>query len=103
MKQQAVGILGVGTYLPPTIRMNDYWSDETVRSWRDKAGRRADKLIAALKAENTDGARRTLDALAALATDPFQGSVQRRVIADDMTASEMEVLAAREAIERAGI
>ncbi|MBX3228582.1 MAG: hypothetical protein KIT84_08010 [Labilithrix sp.] len=62
-----------------------------------------DKLHAALVAENTEGSRRTLEALAALANDPFQGAVERRVVADDMTASDMETLAAREAIARAGI
>lgn len=103
MSQQSVGILGVSAYLPPHVRKNDYWSESTIQTWRDKASRRAEKLIAALEAENTDGARRTLTALATLATDPFQGAIERRVIPDDMTASEMEVIAAREAIERAGI
>jgi 3-oxoacyl-[acyl-carrier-protein] synthase-3 len=98
-----IGILGVGTHLPPEIRPNSWWSDHVVQSWRDKSARRMEKLESALVDEKTEGARRTLAALAALATDPFQGARERRVIADDVTAADMETLAAREAIARAGI
>lgn len=100
---KSVGILGVAAYLPPTVRTNAYWSDNTVKSWREKALRRAEKLKEALIAENTEGAKLTLEALGNLANDPFQGAVERRVIGDDQTSGEMEVIAAREAIERAGI
>lgn len=100
---KSIGILGVAAYLPPTIRSNTWWSDEVVRSWKDKAARRMDKLHEALVNENTPGARMTLDALSALANDPFQGARQRRVIADSATASDMETIAAREAIARSGV
>ena len=100
---KSIGIIGVGTYLPPHIRTNEWWSDAVVASWTDKSARRVGKLREALEAEKTEGARLTLAALAALAADPFQGSRERRVIADDMTASDMETSAAREAIARAGI
>ncbi|MBX3221644.1 MAG: hypothetical protein KF795_14070 [Labilithrix sp.] len=101
--RNAVGILGIGTYLPSEIRTNAWWPDHVVQNWKEKAARRVDKLHAELVKENTDGARLTLAALAELANDPFQGARERRVIPDDMTASDMETFAAREAIARAGI
>jgi 3-oxoacyl-[acyl-carrier-protein] synthase-3 len=37
------------------------------------------------------------------AADPFRGAVQRRVMSDSMTTAEMEAIAAREALDRAGV
>ena len=51
----------------------------------------------------TEGMRVTLQAMAQFKTDPFEGAVQRHVMPDDMKTSDMEVLAARDAIARAGI
>jgi 3-oxoacyl-[acyl-carrier-protein] synthase-3 len=103
MQEKAIGILGVGTHLPPQVRQNNWWPDHVVQSWREKAARRMEKLHDALVEEKTEGARRTLEALAGLAKDPFQGARERRVIGDDTTAADMETIAAREAIARAGI
>jgi 3-oxoacyl-[acyl-carrier-protein] synthase-3 len=100
---KSIGILGIGTYLPTEIRTNAWWPDHVVESWKAKAARRAEKLHAELVKENTEGARLTLAALTALASDPFQGARERRVIPDTMTCSDMETIAAREAISRAGI
>lgn len=101
--EKSIGILGVGTHLPPEVRPNSWWPERVVESWKEKAARRMEKLHTALVEEKTEGARLTLEALAALAHDPFQGSRERRVIGKDVTASDMEALAAREAIARAGI
>lgn len=100
---KSIGILGVGTYLPSEVRTNAWWSEHVTQAWTEKAARRMDKLRAELIKENTEGAKLTLEALARLADDPFQGARERRVIPDDMTASDMETIAAREAISRAGI
>lgn len=95
-----VGILGIGTYLPPEVRRNDWWSPETVARWMDARAKRPplpppDPLPA--------GAQRILQAMAAQARDPFQGTVERRIVPDDMVIADMEERAARSAIERAGI
>jgi len=102
-----VGIHSIGIYLPEEVRRNDYWSQAIVDSWREK---RASKLPSIKKiVESADGSppspgeAAVLAAIAEYADDPFQGAVERRVAPDSMNASDMEVRAAREAIERAGI
>ncbi len=49
------------------------------------------------------GMKRVVAATAALENDPFQGAVERRVMPEGMLASDMELRAANEAIERSGI
>ena len=96
--QTRVGILGVGMYLPPTIRTNDFWSPAVVDGW--VAARRKQPPP---PPPATDGEARVVAALARQALDPFQGTVERRVLADDMTIYDMEELASRDALARAGI
>jgi 3-oxoacyl-[acyl-carrier-protein] synthase-3 len=100
-----VGIHSIGIHLPDEVRRNDYWSQAIVDSWRDK--RRAklpsiEKLVESAGAPSPSEAA-VLAAIAEYADDPFQGAVERRVAPDSMNASDMEVRAARDAIERAGI
>ena len=99
---RSTGIIGLGTYLPPHVRTNDWWPREIVADWTDRMAHRATRAEAPT-AELTSGMKRTLAAMAEFAGDPFRGSVERRVMADDMTAAEMEAHAARDAIARAGI
>lgn len=100
----SVGIWGVGAYLPPIVRKNDWWPEEIVEQWREKAAR---NLVRPDRDEddpdNTEGVRRALEAMSAFKDDPFKGAVERRVMPDTMFSSEMEVAAGRDAIERAGI
>lgn len=98
-----VGILGVGTYLPPNVRKNDYWSSSQTRDWVDRARRRLDRMREAVAHDDSELTRKTLAAMASVVDDPFQGAVERRVISDDMKASDMEIFAAREAIQRANV
>jgi 3-oxoacyl-[acyl-carrier-protein] synthase III len=99
----SIGILGLGTYLPPTVRSNDWWPREVVARWHDRMAHRATRAEKPDLDTLTSGARRTLAAMAEYADDPFRGAIERRVMSDDMTATEMEARAAREAIESAGI
>lgn len=96
------GILGLGIYLPPDIRTNDWWPQSTVAKWAERMALQATRAAPVVDSL-TLGQKLTLKAMSDLAHDPFRGSVQRRIIADDMTASQMEAAAAREAIARAGI
>lgn len=98
----AVGIIGLGTYLPPTVRTNDWWSKQTVARWAERMALQATRA-APITDSMTVGQRLTLQAMGELANDPFRGAVERRVMGADMTATQMEVRAAREAIERAGV
>jgi 3-oxoacyl-[acyl-carrier-protein] synthase-3 len=98
----AVGILGLGTYLPPTVRTNDHWSAAVVADW---SHRMAARLTQSDQSDDTTtpGVRLTVEAMSRYARDPFRGSVERRVMADDMTVPQMEANAAIDAMQRAGV
>lgn len=93
-----VGCLGLGMFLPPEVRSNDWWSPEVVASWAPPAA-----PPPAPPASLTEGMARVLKALGEQAVDPFRGAVARHVMSSGMTALDMEEAAAREAITRSGI
>src|SRR5262245_30354381 len=98
----SAGLLGVGSYLPDEIRRNDWWSKDIVATWEDRA-RNVVNTEGLSESKLSHGARLTMVALAALRDDPFQGARERRVMPQDDLVSDMEVEAARQAIQRAGI
>lgn len=98
----AAGILGLGSYLPPTVRTNAWWPPEEVARWHERMAHRATQP-APPTADLTSGAARTLAAMAAYADDPFRGAIERRVMDPEMTSSEMEANAAREALAHADV
>ena len=98
-----VGILGIGTYLPPEIRKNDWWPQAMVDKWRERAARRLARIQEQYATPPSEGGRLALEALTKLGVDPFQGGIERRVMSPDMKATDMETAAAREAIARSGI
>jgi 3-oxoacyl-[acyl-carrier-protein] synthase-3 len=78
------------------VRTNDWWPPEVVAAWpRPPAP--------PLPAELTAGMRHVVAAAASLSSDPFQGVVQRRVLADTASIEDMAEPAARDAIARAGL
>jgi 3-oxoacyl-[acyl-carrier-protein] synthase-3 len=90
------GIVGkIGVFLPEEVRRNDWWSAEIVERW--KTSPPTDNPVVATQ----EG--RVMEALRALASDPFAGSVERRVMPDSMLASDMEIAAAQQALTWAGI
>lgn len=91
-----IGIISIGTYLPAEIRTNAWWSPETVASWGRPP---AQSLPEGL----TPNAQRIVEAIARQEFDPFQGTLQRRVVAAGTSSCDMEAAAARDAIERAGL
>jgi 3-oxoacyl-[acyl-carrier-protein] synthase-3 len=93
-----VGILGVGLYLPPEIRTNDWWPSEIVERWKASARPPALPSIPL-----SDGARKCIAAMTEQAQDPFQGYRERRVMPESMTLLDMEEQAARSALSRANV
>ncbi|HEX4450972.1 MAG TPA: 3-oxoacyl-[acyl-carrier-protein] synthase III C-terminal domain-containing protein [Kofleriaceae bacterium] len=93
-----IGILGAAGYLPPEIRRNDYWPREVVDAWM--ASRAA---APAGPQPATHGERLVFEALRIQGRDPFQGTVERRVLAPELSPLDMEAEAAESAIERAGV
>ena len=64
-----VGIRGLGVYLPPEVRRNDWWAEHVAR-WMEERRAAARPLPEA----RTEGERRVLEQLAIQVRDPFQGS-----------------------------
>jgi 3-oxoacyl-[acyl-carrier-protein] synthase-3 len=99
---RAVGVLGMGWFLPPVIRTNDWWPAAKVERWRERAAHRATNTTAP-PADVSAGVRRTLEAFAAYIDDPFRGACKRHVMPEGLSSVDMAASAAREAITRAGV
>ena len=100
--QPGIGVLGIGVFLPPEIRRNDFWSSATVTRWAEKAS------VFRARAGNEPplpqpGAQLVAAAMAAQAGDPFQGGKQRHIMPEGMMSSDMEAAAARDALVRANV
>ena len=89
-----IGILGMGKYLPPTVRTNDAWSGEVTALWR-RGSATADDVISSAVAMAVSSIGDS--------AEPFAGICERRVMSEAMTASDMELCAASQAIEDAEI
>jgi 3-oxoacyl-[acyl-carrier-protein] synthase III len=100
-KTTSIGILGLGVFLPPEVRRNDWWPADVVARWME--GRRTAPTRPGAPEPLTEGKRRVLDALFKQSGDPFLSAVERRVMPDGMTVHDMEEQAARAAIGRAGL
>lgn len=99
----STGILACGSFLPHTVRRNDHWPKAF--SERDEARRKRDivDIQRTAQGEAVEIPKELAEGMAAHAEDPFRGAVERRVIGDDMDVSDMESMAARRAIARAGL
>lgn len=100
MKSSA-GIYGIGVYLPEQIRTNDWWSREIIESWTERASAKLDR--AAAPEEDVETTRIVLEEMGKLRGDNFKGSRERRIMPDGMLTSQMEHIAAKRAVEAAGI
>src|SRR5262249_32720155 len=76
--------------------------ETTINRWQGRAAHRATNTDIPSDSVTT-GVKQTLQAFAAAVHDPFRGARERRVMPDDMSSVDMEVLAAREAVARAGV
>ncbi len=103
MSNSSIGVHGVGIYLPEPRRSNDHWPRDVVEKWRAKAAARLQRTDEAFGSVSNAGTRMVMEALRELGDDPFQGLQERRVMPPGMTAADMETMAARDAIARAGI
>jgi 3-oxoacyl-[acyl-carrier-protein] synthase-3 len=100
---QSVGILGVAAYLPTEIRTNDYWPESVARAWRERALQKHESTRKHLQADGSRAALASLKAITEIGPDPFHGSKERRAMPPGMKVWDMETIAAREAIDRAGV
>ncbi len=94
-------VLGLGEWVPETIRANDEWPAE----FGQRKAAAEDRVLADVTAGRSDDLCDRIVArnLAAEAGDPFLGTSRRRVADDRMTSAEAETLAARAALADAKI
>jgi 3-oxoacyl-[acyl-carrier-protein] synthase III len=95
-----IGILGIGVYLPQEVRRNDWWPASTVEAWRKSIPELLPKMGTEARSE---GQRCVMEAIKGLAGDPFYGARERRIADDRRFWSEMETLAAKEALANANV
>lgn len=98
-----VGILGIGTYLPDEVRKNDWWPTAYIDAWREKRVNRMTRGAVPNDVTMTPGVKLVLEEMAAMAHDPFDGALERRVMPEGMVSSDMEVFAAQRALAAAGL
>jgi 3-oxoacyl-[acyl-carrier-protein] synthase-3 len=93
--------------LPEKVRKNDAWPAEFVKRYGSKEQRSKDITATPreikLRADRPETVRITLEEIAKWESDPFKGSLERRVIDPAKKPSDYEVTAAREAIAKAGL
>lgn len=104
MNQQRhnIGIYGVGAFLPEQIRHNDFWPASAIKKWPEHTGANVDRAATGHVEEETDGARIVLSCMAEHRGDVFRGARERRVMAEHMRTSDMEIAAGKEALSNAG-
>lgn len=98
MTHLSIGIHGVGTYLPETRRLNAEWPSSFTQRFEE--AQKFDITIPLL-GKGTWAADVANDVLQPYGKDPFRGAVERRVIAKEDMSSDMEVRAARAALDAA--
>ncbi|HWN67497.1 MAG TPA: hypothetical protein VNM90_07640, partial [Haliangium sp.] len=103
--RESVEILGLGAWLPETVRTNEWWPRGVVQSWREhyRAQGVERRAHAGPTLDPSAGQARVAAAIARLAEDPFQGSRERRVLDEQITPSEMEARACQRALEKSGL
>lgn len=97
--KSTVGVVGVGRFLPDTVHDRSWWPDEVTERWRERA--------AAMPPIDTstmsDDQRMVAAAMERLRGDVFQGADRRHVLGEGQTATDIEVLAANDALRNAGV
>lgn len=110
-----VGIIGMGVYLPKQVRGNDYWPD-SIKFTSDEGppGDASDSptdldddFIAsaerAAKRRDRGVDAEVIEHAGRWQSDPYRGAHTRHVIGDDEEPSDMDVAAARAALDDAGL
>lgn len=103
MKPSSIGLLGIGTAVPETVRTNADF--EPVLRRIDEEQKKKDFL--ALDRSAAGGAvempREIAEAMSELGADPFRGARVRHVLRDEEDVSDLEAKAAQRALRDAGV
>ena len=99
----AVGIRSLALCFPDTIRTNQYWQEKRVLEESLSAPRRVRVERSRKFPLSSDGLDIWSHAVAPYLSDPFRGSVERRVIGADESSRSLEYRAAQDALLAAGL
>src|SRR5579859_3880664 len=94
-------IVYMGEYIPPTVRSNQTWSDEVVKSFSKHLQRDLLDILDDNIANKTDPI--SLRYFKQEANDPFLGATERRVADDQMESWRAEVLAAQSMLAKSNV
>lgn len=101
----SAGILGMGLWVPDTVRRNDAWPDSFVRAFVERREERRNQDFTDVA--RTDAARPYEALFASHAAkyedDPFKGAVERRVASSEVPTAHGDAVAAMRALEDARI
>lgn len=99
------GIIGMGLWLPETVRSNDAWPESFVRAFRDQRESRRRGDFTDIERRSPDRPYEELFVRHALPydDDPFKGAKVRRIANPDVPVAEGDAVAARLALKDAGI
>ncbi|MCX4241938.1 3-oxoacyl-ACP synthase III family protein [Paraliomyxa miuraensis] len=93
-----IGIKSVAYFVPEQVRRNSYWQERHP----DLVAQAEHKSLAKLWKKRDADEQNTFDRMMApYLSDPFRGSVERRILSEHETGLGMEVAAAREALAAA--
>jgi 3-oxoacyl-[acyl-carrier-protein] synthase-3 len=99
-KSMSGTITAIATAFPRQVRSNAWWEDH----YPELVANAREATLAKLWANFDDGQASAYDrAIAQYLADPFRGTVERRVMSPGMTAQELELAAARAALEAGDI
>ncbi|MGI0493628.1 3-oxoacyl-[acyl-carrier-protein] synthase III C-terminal domain-containing protein [Alkalinema pantanalense CENA528] len=102
MPMPSVGIRSLAVSFPPTVRTNQYWLDQFpgLVSPIQRSARLPQPLELP---DNPSGLEMWLQAVTPYLADPFRGSVERRVLAEQETSQALEFQAAQAALQAADL
>lgn len=100
MVTQSVGIRSLAVSFPRTIRTNDYWRQKFPELGAVRVQRQV-KLPLSASTSNQNGIDIWLQQVSPYLSDPFRGSVERRVLGEDESAIALECRAAQDALDAA--
>ncbi len=101
MKAPGVGIVGIGVHLPETIRRNDFWNLEQLAAFKKRKKDDIGLLSAREELASSELAAMVREEMGRWKADPFHGAVERHVADEAVRSSDMEVAAARQALDDA--
>lgn len=102
---KAAGIVGMGLWLPETVRRNDAWPESFVKAFREQRDARRRGDFTDIERRNPDRPYEELFLRHALPydDDPFKGAHERRIADPNVPVAHGDAAAARLALAEAGI